>query len=154
DRTAVSVLSGMIIAFPVILTVLIAASNRFARGNKWLLLRAAAEAVKREIFRYRARAGDYRPGPGRDGVLMQRIEDITRRLSGTEANSCPLRPWTGSIPPKKRITDPGDDGLKPLTPERYLEVRLEDQLAFYRRNTIRLERQSAAAQWAIIIIGS
>ena len=39
----------VLIVLPIILTALIAAGNKFKQGNKWLLLRAAAEAIKREI---------------------------------------------------------------------------------------------------------
>ena len=36
------------------ITVLIAAANRFSAGNKWIFLRATAESIKKEIYRYRA----------------------------------------------------------------------------------------------------
>ena len=38
---------------------LIALANRRAAGKRWILLRAAAEAVKSEIYRYRTRTGVY-----------------------------------------------------------------------------------------------
>ena len=98
----------LLISLPIFLTILITAASRFKQGNKWLLLRAGAEAIKREIFRYRARAGDYKevvkvapappPAPGTtpppppptpEQVLAQRVEDVTRRVMGTEVNSPP-----------------------------------------------------------------
>jgi hypothetical protein len=48
-----------ILAIPIVVTFLTGASGRFRPGTHWILLRGASETIKREIFRYRARAGIY-----------------------------------------------------------------------------------------------
>src|SRR5262249_2950706 len=86
----------LLILIPIALTVLITAANRFKQGNKWLLLRSGAEAIKREIFRYRSRAGDYRGEPDKpspEQQLSQRVEDVTRRTMRTEVNTSALVPY-------------------------------------------------------------
>jgi len=177
-----------LILIPILLTVLITASNRFKQGNKWLLLRASAEAIKREIFRYRARAGDYKevppvapsssmqPGqpvsPGTPGVpaspaspqtmpptpeqvLSQRVEDITRRAMRTELNSSALKPYDKNkgLPPNIYATQWEDDGFTLLSAERYVQLRLGDQLNFFRARAVKHERKLKAVQWSIFVIG-
>lgn len=155
----------VLIVMPIVLTVLITAANKFKQGNKWLLLRAGAEAIKREIYRYRARAGDYKevfnappatapgtpPPPTPEQVLAQRIEDITRRAMRTEVNSSSLQPYSKDFPPY--VKDSGDDGFSVLTADRYVQVRLGDQLDYYKRSAVRQERRLKLVQWSIYIIG-
>lgn len=163
----------VLIVFPIALTVLITAASRFKQGHKWLLLRAAAEAIKREIYRYRARAGDYKevftvvpqtpPAPGTtpppppptpDQVLAQRVEDITRRVMRTEVNSSSLLPYDKSLGfPPNMGSDVGDDGFSVLTPDRYVQVRLGDQLNYYRSKAVKHEQRLRVLQWSIFIIG-
>ena len=49
----------LMIAIPILISMLAAFNARFREGNKWLLLRAAAESIKSQIFRYRTRTGVY-----------------------------------------------------------------------------------------------
>jgi len=164
----------ILLLIPIILTILITAANRFKQGNKWLLLRGGAEAIKREIYRYRARAGDYKevvtvwpatppepgttpppPPPTPEQVLAQRVEDVTRRVMRTEVNSSSLLPYDKDIafPPHMGGDDRADDGFTVLTPDRYVQVRLGDQLGYYRWKAVKLERQLKLVQWSIYIIG-
>jgi hypothetical protein len=164
----------VLLILPIVITILITAANRFKQGNKWLLLRSGAEAIKREIFRYRARAGDYKevfsapptppPAPGTtpqaspptpEQVLAQRVEDITRRVMQTEVNSSSLIPYDKGkgFPPDMYAAEGGDDGFSVLTPDRYVQVRLGDQLNYYRKKTVQHERKLKRIQWAIFIIG-
>lgn len=198
----------LLIAIPIVLTILITAANRFKQGNKWLLLRSGAESIKREIFRYRARSGDYKTveivipptqpapvnpvvpaaaprrkgspataspptteppappppetpplpqsaAPNPEQVLAQRIEDITRRVMRTEVNASALIPYDKDkgLPPTMDAAQGGDDGLSFLPPDRYVELRLGDQLNYYKTKAVKLERQLKVLQWAIFIIG-
>ena len=191
----------VLIVIPILLMILITAANRFKQGNKWLLLRASAEAIKREIFRFRARSGDYKevsnlpplapappvppaispespsnattaapgspvpscaeaqpspqpPPPTPEQVLAQRVEDITRRVMRTEVNASALKPYDRDkgLPPHMDAAR-GDDGLSLLTPDRYVQVRLGDQLNYYRKAAVKHERQLNVIQWSIFIIG-
>src|SRR6185503_19236891 len=138
---------------PIVLTILITAANRFKQGNKWLLLRGGAEAIKREIYKYRTRAtDDYNgvvktpppapgdpPPPTAEQVLAQKVEDVTRRVMQTEVNTSSLLPYVGELPPNMDYAQGGDDGKSILTPDRYVQVRLGDQLDYYRGKTVKLE---------------
>jgi hypothetical protein len=152
------VLHYLLILIPILLTVLVTAANRFKQGSKWLLLRAGAEAIKREIFRYRTRAMYYNQKP--EQQLAQRIEDITRRTMRTEVNSSSLRHYNNdekdrSLPVDLFFGDGDakDDGFSFLVPDRYISIRLNDQEEFYRKGANKLEKQLNLLYWLTFIIG-
>ena len=151
------VLHYAIVIMPIGISILMAAINRFRTGNKWILLRSSAEAIKREIYRYRGGAEIYNnpqpPQKAPEAELAQRIEDTSRRLMQTDVNLSALRPYTGPIPPKMYGAAEGDDGFSFLTPDRYLVVRLGDQLTYYSGKTTKLEKQLKRLHWLIYIIG-
>jgi hypothetical protein len=155
--TPLSVLWFFITLVPISLSILLAASNRFKSTSKWILLRGAAEAIKREIFWYRMRAGIYSApqtaDTTRESVLAERVETAGRRVMRTEVNESALRPYLGPIPPEMYGATNKDDGLSRLTPERYIEIRLGDQLNYYRGKTNRLEQQLRRWQWTLYVMG-
>ncbi|MCW3081983.1 SLATT domain-containing protein [Segetibacter sp.] len=147
-----------LIFIPILLTVLVTAANRFKQGSKSLLLRAGAESIKREIFRYRTRSMYYNRKP--EQQLAQRIEDITRRTMRTEVNSSSLKPYNRDEKDKTLPSeifsgegDAKDDGFSYLVPDRYIDIRLTDQAEFYRKRSIKLERQLNLLYWLTFIIG-
>jgi predicted Rossmann-fold nucleotide-binding protein len=152
---AADILRYAIIVVPITVAALLAAANRFNAGNRWVLLRASAEAIKREIFRYRAQSGRYGGGIDAktpDAALAARVAAIRRELLQTEVNLAGLVPYRGPLPPPS-ATEPGDDGLSRLTGQRYLSVRLNDQLRFFERNAARLDRQLRRIQSGAYTLG-
>lgn len=158
----------LLIVIPIVITILVTVANKFKQGNKWLLLRSGAESIKREIYRYRSRAGDYKgispqlpatggtpppPLPTPEQVLAQRLQDITQQAMRTEVNSSSLIPYPKDkdFPPYVKYS--GDDGFSVLTPDRYIDVRLTDQLSYYRRSAVKHELKLKLIQWSIYIIG-
>ena len=101
-------ISLAILILPITISILVAARNQFKFGNKWVLLRSGAEAIKREIYVYRMHALNYsdpqRGQLSREQVLISRIDAITRQLLQTEVNLSATRPYIEStekpIPPK------------------------------------------------------
>jgi SLOG in TRPM, prokaryote/SMODS and SLOG-associating 2TM effector domain 1/Protein of unknown function (DUF4231) len=147
----------VIVLVPITLAILVAAANRFNAGNKWVVLRASAEAIKGEIFRYRTRAASYLNPQmtqlSREATLVSKIESISHKLMQTDVNLSALRLYTGRIPPQMGGTSGTDDGLSFLTPERYVSLRLVDQLTYYQGKAISLERQLRLLQWSVYILG-
>jgi predicted Rossmann-fold nucleotide-binding protein len=142
----------VVLVIPIVVSVAIAMANRFKPHDKWLLMRAAAEAIKREIFCCRARAGLYRHG-GHESVLAQKVEDVTRRVVRTEVSAAALRPYAGPIPPSMYAAAGGDDGFGLLTPQRYVELRLNDQLRYYRKTVLRFHNILVRGEAAILLLG-
>ncbi len=145
-----------IIVIPIVTAILLAYYNKFRPANKWILLRGSAEAIKREIYRYRSRTGDYSKDRlttnSRDDVFHERLEPVSRRLMQTDVNHGALKPYDGPLPPKE-VAQNNDDGFSFLTPERYIELRLEDQLKYYSSKTPKLEKQVKQMQVAILVAG-
>ena len=145
-------LQFLVIIAPIALSVLIGWTNRFHHGQRWVLTRQAAEAIKREIFQFRTGAAPYRDEATREKDLAKAIEDVTRRLARSEANTTALPIYSGPIPPQY-AAGKGDDGMGPLSPDGYIEVRLDDQLKFFRNKAVRLDTLLERLQWGILGVG-
>jgi len=139
--------------------VLIAVAGRRAVGQRWVMLRAAAEAIKAEIYRYRALAavdasrlagGEH---ASRQQELAAHLDAIDTRLMQTQASSGPLTPYNGPLPPEMYGAGRDDDGLSPLDAERYLQIRVADQLAYYHGRVRSLDRGRNALQLLAIAAG-
>jgi hypothetical protein len=142
----------LVIVAPIVLSVLIAWTNQFHHGNRWVLTRQAAEAIKREIFQFRTGAGPYHDEGTREKDLAKAIEDVTRRLARSEANTMALPIYSGPIPPQYAAGE-GDNGMSPLAPDRYIELRLDDQLKFFRKKAVTLDTLLERLQWGILGVG-
>ena len=142
-----------LIVVPICVSALIVIGNRFSPGKRWVLLRAAAEGLKREIYRYRVRPQRAPADGEREKRLQQAMENITRRLARTEVNSMGMPLYTGDIPPANAVAR-GDDGLSLLGTDRYVRLRLTDQLAYYGNKTAKLDKQASGWQLVAIVVGA
>jgi hypothetical protein len=149
-----------VVAAPILVSVVIALANRRGAGKRWVLLRAAAESVKGEIYRYRTRTGIYadRRLPGADPAtrprrLAAQIDAIEAGLMHTEASSGPLTPYDGPLPPEMYGAGRDDDGLSPLDPGRYLQIRIGDQLRYYHHRIGELDRRRTIFQLLAVAAG-
>jgi hypothetical protein len=154
-------ISLAILILPITISVLVAARNQFKYGNKWVLLRAGAEAIKREIYLYRTYAINYsekQRGPvSREQVLSKQTDALTRQLMQTEVNLSAIRPYNESterpIPPKMYGVAADDDGYRDLTPDDYIKIRIGDQISYYKKRIVQLELRLRIFQWLIYIVG-
>lgn len=151
-------LGFLILLIPILISLLLAATNRFNSGNKWLMLRAGAEAVKREIFIYRTFAGSYNSYQlgeafNRESVLAKKLQTISHQLMQSDVNTTSLHDYTGTLPPQYS-TAKRDDGMSILTPEYYLTFRLEDQLDYYLNKTNKTAKLAHILHWVSLSIGA
>ncbi|HEX3317548.1 MAG TPA: DUF4231 domain-containing protein [Solirubrobacteraceae bacterium] len=149
-----------VVAAPILVSVVIALANRRAAGKRWVLLRAAAESIKGEIYRYRTRTGPYadRRLPDADPAtrprrLAAQIDAIEAGLMHTEASSGRLTPYDGALPPEMYGAGRDDDGLSPLDPSRYLQIRIGDQLRYYHHCISQLDRRRTTFQLLAVAAG-
>ena len=169
---AIPTLQVIIIALPILISILLALAGRLNAGNRWILLRNSAEAIKRAIFIYRTRPPVYHlsraKGSNRShsaisgsqqedldsqaGELAHKIETISRQLMQTEVNHAALFAVEENNSFQHHSTD-GDDGLSFLTPRQYIALRLEDQLTFYILRTMSYEKELNRTQAAILVAG-
>jgi predicted Rossmann-fold nucleotide-binding protein len=151
------VLHYAIVLVPIIIGVLGAAMTHFRPGSQWILLRGTAEAIKREIFRYRAQAGIYslaetRRRP-RELKLAQAVGSAMGALMRTDVNMSALEaaPRGETVVPEGLAT--GDDGFAPLRPGRYVQFRVDDQIEFYRKRARERERDVRRLRWLMLLFG-
>lgn len=158
-RAIMVILRYAIIIIPILTAMFLAISNRFKWGQKWILLRAGAEAVKRECFRYWTGAGTYGPSQtkeiSRQERLAQEVKNITDRLKQTEITQTSLAPSPQPVilPLPPAGLKKAWDGFSLLPPEAYLKLRLEDQLNWYIKKTGVLEKQLRCRHITIYFLG-
>jgi hypothetical protein len=153
-----------VIAAPITLSILMTITNLFKPGNKWLPLRRAAEEIKSGIYSFRtfsqlppAEESPANSDPGNQGKnnLRQKLSQVDTWLMETDVSKMALEEYKKSLPPYMDESPEADkdDGFSPLTPDRYLEVRLIDQVAYYTKRTKKMERQLKLFQWLIVVFG-
>ncbi len=147
----------LMVAMPIAGSVLAAGASKVARGVDWISLRGAAEAIKREIYRYRCGVGGYGPGDdgsvSRDEKLAAAVGQATARLMDTEIINASLAGYAEQqIPPKYGVCEQ-DDGLSNLSAAQYLDWRLADQLLYFRGKSQKLDRRHQLFRWWIAILG-
>jgi hypothetical protein len=87
-------LQTLVIVTPIVLSIVAAYNNHFRDGDKWVLLRGAAEAIKREIFRFWAQSGIYSDDQctqiARESKLAAKLGDIISALEQSGVNKTSL----------------------------------------------------------------
>jgi hypothetical protein len=170
----------VMIIVPIVITMLAGFNARFREGNKWILLRAAAEAIKREIFRYRTRSGVYSDVQCKQAPpsirLAANIKNITANLVQSEVNRSSLPRseegkegfWSRIFKAKKEPDQntPGTNSsqsgkefderskrVKFLKSDDYLKDRVENQIGYFVSKTRSLYRELKTLQVLILIAG-
>ncbi|MGC2635644.1 MAG: DUF4231 domain-containing protein [Acidobacteriaceae bacterium] len=156
----------LMLIIPIVISILVGFNARFREGNKWILLRAAAEAIKREIFRYRTRSGAYSAAKSRQvlasSTLAANIKDITGNLIQSEVNRSSLpepkpedakteSPAVQLLRAKKEAEQKAR--LQFLTPSQYLTERIDNQIHYFEKKTRKLYWQMKLLNGFILVIG-
>ena len=146
----------LVILAPILVTTLQAGAAKFKGGTNYVLLRGSAEALKGQIYRYRAQVGIYGPeeteDEPREVKLARKVKTIGGQLMKTEVNQGGLKPYPDQLPPYYEGPE-DDDGFSDLDPEKYLAWRLEDQLNWYRGRTEKFDKQLRQMHWLILGLG-
>jgi hypothetical protein len=157
----INILQIFVILIPISVSILLAGAVKFDQGINWIFLRVSAETIKQEIYQYRTHIGDYNDKNIRDIKFAQEIQNINERLMKTQVNQSGLA-WNKIKTDDKSsllktiheaIGDKDKDPFSSLTAEQYLEYRLLDQLAWYRKKILELEKKWQLWQWLIYILG-
>jgi hypothetical protein len=154
-ETVANVLRVLLVLLTLGVTVLSGVVTRFKVDTRWVLLRGGAEAIKGEIYRYRAGVSPYNAVPPEDAGkrLADEVKKIASRIFATEVAELGLRTYTGKIPPAMYGAESKDTGLGPLAPDDYVSMRIDDQIRYYRRRTAQLDRKLRLTQWATLGFG-
>ncbi len=142
----------LLVTAPIAASALAAfAMKRFSNGD-WLIQRAGAEEILKEIYFYRT---VLQKNSSRRSYLEKRINEIQRQVYRGLGGEFSFEPYTGDLPPNYSPQNPrSDPGFSDITGEEYLRYRLEDQLEWHNKkiNGYKLERDRL--QWLVIGFGA
>jgi hypothetical protein len=143
-----SVLKFLLICTPIASSILAAIANKLFGGGDWLVMRAGAEQILREIYKYRTVLQD---DTRRNVWLEERLEDIQRQVFRGMGGEMVFKDYKGAIPPYDSPTDPIDDsGFNDLTGDQYFSFRVENQLAWHMKKL--KQRQAERIRLTVFIL--
>jgi hypothetical protein len=147
------ILKLLLIVSPLLASGLAAFVSKFFSTGDWLVTRAGAEEVLKEIYAYRT---ILQKTPTRRAWLEKRLEEIQRSVYSGMNGELILEPYKGVLPPAPRFspTYPNSDpGFHDLTGNEYFRYRLEDQLSWHTREVNRRQKERTRLQMLIIVSG-
>jgi hypothetical protein len=147
-----------VVGLPILVSLLVGIAWRLGAGKRWVLLRGAAETIKREIYRFRTATGIYGSTAGVEAaspeeLLSAQLDTIETKLLQTEASSDEMTPYSGPLPPEMYGASRDDDGISPLKPKQYVAFRIDDQLSYYHPRVAQLARTRRRFQLAALAAG-
>jgi len=147
------VLRTLLIATPIVASAFAAFVSKFFSSGDWLITRAGAEEILKEIYAYRT---ILQKTPTRRSWLEKRLEEIQRSVYRGMNGELLLEPYKGPLPPAPRFSPAypnSDPGFHDLTGEEYFNYRLEDQLKWHSREVSRRQKERVRLQVFILASG-
>lgn len=149
----------VLIVLPALVAALVALDGVSASSKRWVLIRAACESIRREVFVWRTRSGVYSSAAidahpevsDATELLVDRVASIEAQLMGSVVSASTV---FVALPDEHVDASAWDDGLSRLDSSRYLSLRLDDQLSYYRRKIAKLQPQRRAYQAFGILAGA
>lgn len=149
--TVTWILKLLLITTPIAASVLAAFVNKFYDGTDWLVARAGAEEILKEIYMYRT---FFKNKADRREWLERRLQNIQRQVYRGLGGELVLEKAPEKIPPYYDPENPNSDsGFKDLTGNEYLTYRLEDQLSWHIRRVQQFEVNRTRMQIYILAAG-
>lgn len=148
------VLKIMLVASPIIASVLAAIGNEYYSTGDWLVARAGAEEILKEIYTYRTILRD---SPKRREWLEKRLAKIQRSVYRGMNGELVMETFKGALPPKPRFnpSEPGNDnGFNDLSGDEYFKYRLENELRWHEKKIIAKQRERFRLQAFIYTTGA
>lgn len=144
-------IKSVLIATPLISSAFAAYTNKFYGGGDWLVMRAGAEGILKEIYTYRT---ILQKSPTRRVWLEKRLVDVQQQVYRGLGGEMVIKPYKGPVPPYDDPTDPTDDaGFSDLTGEEYFKFRVESQLAWHMNKVNKFQNQRTRLQILILLAG-
>jgi hypothetical protein len=146
------VLRVLFISSPIMASALAAFTNYVFSSGDWLITRAGAEEVLKEIYKFRT---ILKNTPTRRAWLEKKLNGIQRSVYRGMNGELVMESYKGVIPPPSRFNpnDPNSDaGFNDLTGEEYFKYRLDNQLTWHVKKVNQKQKERIRLQ--LIIIGS
>jgi hypothetical protein len=144
----------LLIISPLLASALAAyVSKNFSTGD-WLVARAGAEEILKEIYAYRTILQNT---PTRRAWLEKRLAEIQRSVYRGMNGELVLEPYKGTLPPSSRYNpvDPNSDqGFHDITGDEYFRYRLQDQLNWHEKTINKKQKERTRLQVLILASGA
>ncbi len=156
EGSGIGVIVGWILRVLLVLTPLIgsamaAFTKTFYSNGDWLIIRAGAEEVLKEIYFFRT---VLQKRKDRRAYLEKRLTEIQRQLYKAMGGELVLKPYNGSVPSNYYPDDPtSDPGFEDLGGDDYFRYRVENQLAWHRKEVQEYQAERIKMQIYILIAG-
>lgn len=121
-------------------------SKRFSNGD-WLISRAGAEEIQKEIYMYRT---ILKSSNDRRAWLEKRLVEIQRQVFRGMGGEFILKPYEGQLPPYYNPEDASSDyGFDDISGDDYYRYRLSTQLAWHIKKINIHETERTRLLWFI-----
>ena len=142
----------LLVTIPILASALAAIATRGFSNGDWLISRAGAEEIQKEIYFYRT---ILQRKKSRRAYLEKRLNEIQRQIYHGMNGEFSFEPYQGHIPPNYSASDPSSDpGFQDLTGEEYFKYRLEYQLNWHNRKINQYKTERFRLQFYIIMFGA
>jgi hypothetical protein len=141
----------LLILIPLIASAMAAFTKAFYSSGDWLMLRAGAEEIQKEIYFFRT---IIQKEKDRRTYLEQRLTEIQRQLFQSLNGELVIKPYKGAVPSNYYPDDPrSDPGFADLTGDEYFKFRVENQLAWHRKEIQEYQVERIRLQILILVAG-
>lgn len=147
-------LKVLLVASPIAASVLAAYANKFFASGDWLIARAGAEEILKEIYMYRT---ILKHDPNRRAWLEDRLGEIQRSVYNGMNGELAMETYKGALPPAPRF-DPkypnSDPGFEDLDGDGYFNYRLQNELNWHIKKVNQKQKERARLQMLILSAGA
>jgi TIR domain-containing protein/conflict system pore-forming effector with SLATT domain len=141
-----------LVTIPILASALAVIATKGLSNGDWLITRAGAEEIQKEIYFYRT---ILQKKKSRRDYLETRLNKILRQVNHGLKREFVYRPYKGRIPPNYSADDPSSDsGFDDITGEEYFRYRLENQLAWHNKKLNQYKAERFRTQLYIVIFGA
>lgn len=140
----------LLVSTPLFASAMAAFTKALYSSGDWLMMRAGAEEVKKEIYFFRTILKKQKK---RRAYLEKRLVEIQRQLYQSLGGELVLKPYSGPVPSNYSPSDPDSDpGFEDLNGDKYFKYRVENQLAWHRKEV--QEYQLERIKLTVLILAS
>lgn len=145
-------LKFLLVITPILASALAAFGSKFLSSGDWLIARAGAEEILKEIYNYRTVLQNTK---GRRAWLENRLAEIQRSVFRGMNGELAIPPYEGVLPPHYSPDDPySDSGFNDLNGDEYFKYRLESQLGWHIGKVNKFQTSRVRLQVLIILSGA
>jgi len=140
-----------LILTPLLASGMAAFTKAFYATGDWLIMRAGAEEILKEIYFFRT---ILQKRMDRRSYLEKRLTEIQRQLYKAMGGELVIKPYNGPVPTRYYPDDPtSDPGWEDLNGDDYFRFRVENQLAWHRKRINQFQRERIRLQVLILAAG-